>query len=151
MDLRQEQLRTARTRLDEENTRVSHRITNTWIWCLAPRQKSGHSPDVTISITKADDQEKRLVVRAEEKFRSSQDLLTQTYSPALIRNYLEKELHRVWNRGHVSVNELWDFHTKFLYLPRLRRLAVMTHGLVDPDTLAPVSYTHLTLPTKRIV
>lgn len=136
MDLRQEQLRTARTRLDEENTRVSHRITNTWIWCLAPRQKSGHSPDVTISITKADDQEKRLVVRAEEKFRSSQDLLTQTYSPTLIRNYLEKELHRVWNRGHVSVNELWDFHTKFLYLPRLRRLAVMTHGLVDPDTLA---------------
>lgn len=136
MDLRQEQLRTARTRLDEENARVGHRITGTWIWCLAPRQKDGRSPDITITINKADDQEKRLAVRAEEKFRSSQDLLTRTYSPALIRNYLEKELHRVWNRGHVSVAELWDLHTKFLYLPRLRRMAVMTHGLEGPDTLA---------------
>lgn len=142
LNLRQDELRTVRTRTDEESSRVDERITNTWIWCLSPRQKDGRSPDVTVSSSKADDGEARLAVRAARKFHDTDNLQTTAYSPLLIKTYLEKELHRIWNLGHISVAELWDLHAKYLYLPRLRQRSTILDGIRGtPDTLmGDVSY-----------
>lgn len=136
LDLRQKQLDDVRKRSDDESRKVDQQITTTWIWCLAPRQKSGSSPDINITANKADGQESRLVVRAEEKFRATDDLLTGPYSAVLIKNYLENSLHRVWNRGHISVEDLWDLHARYPYLPRLRRPGTIIDGIEGgSDTL----------------
>lgn len=136
LDLRQKQLDDVRTRSDDESRKVDQQITTTWIWCMAPRQKSGSSPDVTVNANKADGQESRLVVRAEDRFRATDDLLTGPYSAVLIKNYLENTLHRIWNRGHISVEELWDLHAKYPYLPRLRRPGTIIEGIEgSSDTL----------------
>lgn len=129
LDLRHEQEVTARRRSDEENDKVERQLRSAWIWALAPRQMDGTSPDIKISASKTHDAEDRLTVRASRKFNDNDELRSQTYAPLLIRRSLDQWLHRVWNSGHVSVEELWQLHAKYLYLPRLRSRAVLIEGV----------------------
>ena len=129
LDLRKEQQATAQRRRDEEAKKIEAQVTTTWIWCLAPRQKNGASPDIAVSQLKADNGETRLAVRAVKRFTDADELRSESYAPALIRRALDRDLYSVWNRGSISVEQLWDYHADYLYLPRLRNMAVLLNGV----------------------
>lgn len=129
LDLRHEQAATARRRMDEDARAVEAMIATTWIWAIAPRQQDGSTPEVELNTSKADNSETRLAVRAAEKFADMDELRSDSYAPALIRVDLDNSLFSVWNRGHISVEKLWELHTTYLYLPRLRNQAILRHGV----------------------
>jgi hypothetical protein len=52
-------------------------------------------------------------------------------APATIRHDLDSKLHRVWNQGHIRVGDLWDYYTKYPYLPRLRDKTVLMRAIED--------------------
>ena len=57
--------------------------------------------------------------------------------------------------GFSSLAENWGVHAKLIYKYQIlyldRTMIVSWHHLVNDIDLCSVSYTHLTLPTKRIV
>jgi hypothetical protein len=53
------------------------------------------------------------------------------HSSRNIHHYLAGPLKAVWERGFVSVGELWDLYTTYPYLPRLRDRSVLEAGLRD--------------------
>lgn len=129
LDLRHEQAQTARRRVDEEARRVENQIPETWIWALAPRQATGNDATVSVGVSKTETKERRLAVRASEKFVANGDLYDAMYAPRLIRGNLDKYLFSVWNQGHIGVEKLWEFHSSYLYLTRLRSLGVLIRGV----------------------
>lgn len=129
LDLRHEQAQTARRRVDEEAKRVENQIPETWVWALAPRQSSGTEVSVSVTVNKTESKERRLAVRAAEKFVANGDLYDSVYAPQLIRGNLDRFLFSVWNQGHISVDKLWDFHSSYLYLTRLRAMSVLLRGV----------------------
>lgn len=131
LDLRQEQALTARRRMDEEARAVEAMVATTWIWAIAPRQRDGSTPEVELNTSKADNAETRLAARAAQKFADMDELRADSYAPALIRVDLDNSLYTVWNRGHISVEKLWDLHTTYLYLPRLRSQTILFDGVAS--------------------
>src|SRR5262249_34354191 len=51
--------------------------------------------------------------------------LYTAFVPVLLRMRLDGALASLWESGHVSVNELWNAFSRYLYLPRLRDLDVL--------------------------
>ena len=59
----------------------------------------------------------------------------------------ETSLYQIWIKpAHIGVAPRWET-AEFPKTPALNKLQLVVSG----DGIAPVSYTHLTLPTKRIV
>jgi hypothetical protein len=48
-----------------------------------------------------------------------------------IRIDLDQHLSSVWQRGHIRVGDLWNYHCKYVYLPRLRDRPVLDQGILD--------------------
>jgi hypothetical protein len=48
------------------------------------------------------------------------------FSPQMLRSKLDGELHTLWDGGHVTVRDLWENFAKYVYLPRLRDIEVLT-------------------------
>lgn len=146
LDLRQEQLRTAQSRNDAENSKLTSLVSGAWTVGLAPRQ-DGASPDVTVEPVKAQATEQRLAVRAETAFTNADALRARDYAPPVIEIRLRRELRTLWNTGRIRAGELADLHAKYLYLPRLRSpkilydgLAEVTHSLADDTFWLAESY-----------
>ncbi|MGO3152807.1 MAG: DUF499 domain-containing protein [Galactobacter sp.] len=128
LDLRQEQLRSARSRNDAENEKLGRLLIGTWTIGLAPRQE-GNSPDITVQSTSVAAKDARLAVHAEQAFTRADELRATDYAPQLIALRLQRELRTVWNAGRVRARELAELHAKYLYLPRLRSPRVLYNGL----------------------
>ena len=60
-----------------------------------------------------------------------EDVLRVQIAPATIRHDLDSKLHRVWNQGRIRVGDLWDYYTKYPYLPRLRDKSVLMRAIED--------------------
>jgi len=129
LDLRHEQASTARRRMEEEAGRIENQVPSTWIWTISPHQKDGGSPVIDVKPSKVDNAETRLAVRAAKKFTDADELRSEVYAPALIRVTLDRFLFSIWNQGHITVEQLWDFHASYLYLPRLRDIGVLLRGV----------------------
>ena len=50
-------------------------------------------------------------------------------APSAIRLDLNQRLRAVWDRGHISVGELWGYYCKYPYLTRLRDRSVLVDGV----------------------
>lgn len=137
LDLRQEQLRTARSRNDAENSKLGRLVSGAWTVGIAPRQ-DGAGPEVDIEVIRTPADEERLVVRAEKAFSGADALRAKDYAPPVIEIRLRRELRTLWNTGRIRTGELAALHAKYLYLPRLRSpgilydgLSQITHSLAD--------------------
>ncbi|ALN14480.1 DUF499 domain-containing protein [Acidipropionibacterium acidipropionici] len=130
LDLRQEQMRTAAQRSDDENKRVESLISDAWTHGLTPHQ-TGNNPEIEVRTFKLDTSEPRLHARAEKGFTRDDELVAGTYGPRVILMNLERYLARIWNKGYISARELYELHAKYLYLPRLRSIQVLYRGLDD--------------------
>lgn len=129
LDLTQQRLALASSKVDETNKVVAQRISTSWVWALYPRHRGGDEP-FTISVVRADGDDDRLGVRTGKKL-VKEDLLRVQIVPATIRHDLDSKLHRVWNEGRVRVGDLWGYYTKYPYLPRLRDKTVLIRAIED--------------------
>ncbi|WP_225755648.1 Swt1 family HEPN domain-containing protein [Actinotalea sp. Marseille-Q4924] len=129
LDLTQQNAEQARKRTEDSSRTIDDQIANAWIWALHGVQTDPRQP-LTVGQVKCDGSEKRLAVRAGARLVREDALRTQL-APAALHVDLTGHLLAKWNRGHVSVGELWDYCTRYPYMPRLRDKRVLTETLRD--------------------
>jgi hypothetical protein len=129
LDLSPKQQRQAEQRRQRANETTDQRIGSTYVWVLAPEQRDPKRP-VTWQILKAEGSSIDLAERVSAKLRS-EGALGAVHVSRTIHNYLTGPLAPIWERGHVSVGELWGYYTHHPYLPRLRDQSVLEAGIRD--------------------
>ncbi len=129
LDLTPNQVDLATTRLGSANDVTEQRISTTYIWVIYPYQPDPSRP-LELSVIKAESQSPELALRVSEKL-NREGALASVHSSRNIHHYLAGPLKAVWERGYVSVGELWDLYTTYPYLPRLRDRSVLEAGLQD--------------------
>jgi predicted AAA+ superfamily ATPase len=118
------QVEANRSRSDEA---VTARIGQTYHWALVPDQPDPARPPV-ITAEKADGAGGVLADRVSDKLTRA-GLLAGAIAARSIRLDLEQRLASVWNRGHISVGELWAYYCRYPYLTRLRDRSVLEDGV----------------------
>ncbi|GAB2445512.1 Swt1 family HEPN domain-containing protein [Streptosporangium sandarakinum] len=127
LDLTVQQIKQVETRLANADQAVELRIRETYYWALVPAQAPG--AHITWQMEKADGSKERLAERVSAKLRQI-DALRVIQAASVIRGNLDNELASVWQRGHISIKELWDYYCRYPYLPRLRGREVLEGGIV---------------------
>ena len=123
LDLTQGQVELVDARITAVNTTVKQRINETWVWALHPQQADGAQP-LSMSQSKADGATDSIVRTAGERLLK-QDVVINHFSMQGIAIELQNHLRSRWNSGRISVGELWEFHTRYPYLARLRDKQVL--------------------------
>jgi hypothetical protein len=133
------QAETKRGQFDEV---VAQRIGETFIWVLVASQTPS-DPTVAWEETRVSGPDP-LAVRVSKKLRNEESLISE-YSGARLRMDLDRI--PLWRGNHVSVKQLWNDYSQYLYLPRLRDHGVLLDAIRsgvalltwDPDTFAYAS------------
>ncbi len=112
----------AETRQADADRTVSLRLNEAYQWLLVPHQPVATGPMVW-ETTRADGQGS-LVERASHKLVHTGGLYVD-YPPVLLRLQLDGPLAPLWEAGHVTVNQLWEAYSRYLYLHRLRDIEVL--------------------------
>ncbi len=129
LDLTQQHAEQAERRTEETSCTIDDQLPSTWIWGLHGVQSNPAEP-LAVGQVKCDGSERRLAVRTGVRFVREDALRTQV-APAALHVDLTDHLRARWNRGFVSVTELWDYYTRYPYLPRMRDHRVLTEALRD--------------------
>lgn len=127
LDLTQGQVETASQRISAFNRTVEQRIRETWIWGLHPQQQNAAAPWTTAQL-KADGATDSVVRTVGDKFEKN-DVVIAHFSMQAIAIELQNSLRSRWNTGSISIGELWDFHTRYPYLARLRDKQVLLDAI----------------------
>ncbi|GAA4227923.1 Swt1 family HEPN domain-containing protein [Actinomadura meridiana] len=127
LDLTTQQIKQVETRRTNANQAVGLRIRETFYWTLLPvQQPGGH---ITWQEEKAEGRQDRLAERVSPKLKQV-DGLRVVQGASLIRGNLDRELASVWEKGYISVGELWAYYCRYPYLPRLRDREVLDAGVL---------------------
>lgn len=129
MNLTAQQAAQVRTRRTQADRTVDLRIPNTYYWAIVPAQPNPAAPP-ELEILRADGAQDRLADRVSAKLRQG-GLIATTYSARMIRLELDGPLHTVWEKGHVSVGDLWSYYCKYPYMMRLRDRTVLDDAIRD--------------------
>jgi hypothetical protein len=129
LDLTQNQIDLATTRLTSANDVTDQRISTIYIWVIYPYQPDPSKP-MDLPVVKAESQSTELALRVSEKL-NREGALAAVHSARNIHHYLAGPLKAMWERGYVSAGELWNLYTTYPYLPRLRDRSVLEAGLRD--------------------
>lgn len=121
------QLKSAQDRKADYNRAVDIQIDSAYIWVIAPEQPDLNSP-VLWQPLKADTSEISLATRASKKLKNKGDLYIQT-RPAVLRQYLNGPLAKGWEKGHISVGDLWVHLRQYHYLPRLKNREILDDAI----------------------
>ncbi|MEV0106231.1 Swt1 family HEPN domain-containing protein [Nocardia sp. NPDC050799] len=119
----------ARRRMDETNKAIGQRIAATFIWVLYPEQPDGSRP-LTIVSRKVEGRGEALA-RTVSKRVVTDDILRTSTAPRNVRMDLDNHLRNRWNDGRIALGELWDYYTKYPYLPRMKDRAVLDRAVQD--------------------
>lgn len=106
------------SRWDESGKTVDSRLLETYQWLLVPRLEAATGGTITWIETKLGGSG-TLYERAGSKADSGGHVYTD-YAPLLLRMKLDSELAPMWADGSVTVGQLWDAYSRYLYLHRLR-------------------------------
>ncbi|GGL28051.1 Swt1 family HEPN domain-containing protein [Planomonospora parontospora] len=126
LDLTNQQRDQVKTRLANADQAVELRLRETYYWAFVPVQAPGGH--ITWQEERADGGKERLAERVSAKLQQA-DALRVIQAASVIRGNLDNELASVWQRGHISVRELWDYYCRYPYLPRLRDRSVLDAGI----------------------
>ncbi|MCF6508334.1 DUF499 domain-containing protein [Blastococcus sp. MG754426] len=127
LNLTAQQKAQAERRASQADEAVRLRILATYIWAIVPEQPDAARP-VSLTVQKAEGSQERLADRVSAKLRQG-GLLATTYGMRNVRMDLDGPLRSVWDKGHVSVGELWGFYCRYPYLGRLRDRTVLEGAL----------------------
>jgi hypothetical protein len=123
LDLTPTQLDLATTRRDDASTVVEQRIFTSYIWVMFPDQPHADRP-MEVREVKAENQAATLAERVSERLHR-EGQLAAVHSALAIQQQLTGPLRALWDRGYVSVGELWELYSTYPYLPRLRDRSVI--------------------------
>ena len=118
LDLTQGQVAEAQRKADQFNKTVEQRIRETWIRGLYP-EPDGDGHEVRVAQRKADGATDSIARFAGERLARDSAVQTVT-SPASLAIALNGRLKTVWDKGRISVKDLWETHHRYLYMPRLK-------------------------------
>ncbi|MBW8172946.1 DUF499 domain-containing protein [Ornithinimicrobium sp. Arc0846-15] len=129
-DFTQSNLKLIERKVDENNKTADQRVQTAWIWGLHPRS-TGAAP-FTVSALKVEG-DGGLAARTGRRF-VKEDLLRVQIAPTTIHMDLTQRLVKVWNNGRVRVGDLWDYYTRYPYMPRLRDRAVLMDAVQSSNS-----------------
>lgn len=129
-DFTQSNLKLIERKIDEHNRTADQRVQTSWIWALYPRG-NGSTP-FGVSVLKVEG-EGGLVLRTGRRL-VKEDLLRVQIAPMTVQMDLTSRLVKVWNNGRVRVGDLWDYYTRYPYMPRLRDRSVLIRAVEDVMT-----------------
>jgi len=127
LNLDEFQKRQAETKKNNANEAVDLRIAEAYQWLLVPTQPDPKGA-VTWTDLKLNGQDGSLAARAAKKLKNEEALLVQMGGVRL-----RTELDRVplWTGNHVSIKQLCEYMTRYLYLPRLRDEQVLLGAIQE--------------------
>lgn len=132
LNLDTHQRKQAATKLAQADEAIDLRIAETYVWGLVPRLDDpvGQTSMDLVRINGSGS----IAQRASRRFVNDGALQTQ-FPAVMLRNKLDNVLGRMWEDGHVSVNELWEAFAKYIYLPRLRDRTVLKRTIAEGPAL----------------
>jgi hypothetical protein len=122
LDLSPQQQQQAGARCADADGSVTARLADAYQALLVPRLVAPTDP-LSWEEVKVDGQG-NLVERAGRKLVEVGGLYV-TYPPVLLRLHLDDELASLWEVGSVTVGQVWQAYTRYLYLHRLRDVEVL--------------------------
>ena len=117
----------AKNQRQQSDDAVDLRLAEAYKYAFVPRQDVATDP-IWIDVVTLD-QQGSVPQRVSRKLTTLGNLAVQ-FPPALLRLRLDNELSSVWDDGHVSVGDLWEYFAKYIYLPRLRDQDVLLEAIV---------------------
>jgi len=138
LDLTPTQVELATTRADAASLVVDQRIFTSYIWVIFPDQPEADRP-MEVREVKAENQAATLAERVSERLHR-EGQLAAVHSALAISQRLAGPLRALWDRGYVSVGELWDLYSTYPYLPRLRDRSVIEDAV--REVLNSITWEH---------
>ncbi|TJZ52107.1 ATP-binding protein [Streptomyces piniterrae] len=130
LDLTDSQRTQARSRMEKADETVSLRLGKAYRWVLVPEQIPGAKiewVDFKVDLSTIDD----AALQVGERLKR-QGMLYLQQAPAVLHQRIKDALAQEWDRdGHISVGRLWELHTKYPYMNRLRDRSVLDQGIED--------------------
>lgn len=130
LDLTASQHKQATARRDKANETVDSRMPGTYQWALVPVEEPGEK--IQLQVRKVDGSAP-LAERVGKRLGNDGRLAT-SMAARLVRMHLDNT-PALWQRGWISVGELWDAFAKYAYLPRLRDSSVLRAAVLDQPML----------------
>jgi uncharacterized protein len=138
LDLTQSDAARAKDKLNEASDTLATRLREAWCWLIYPSQTSAHE-EISFVQGKLTAQD-NLLIRATKKL-VSEDGLFPEIGPVRLNRDLEKY---IWQENpHLLLSDLWEYHNKFVYLPRLKDRPVLTKSIssaISQITAGPFAY-----------
>lgn len=126
LDLTQSDAARAKAQLSEANSTLDTRLKEAWCWLLYPSQASALE-DVAFVAGKISSQD-NVLARATKKLVSEEAMFTEL-GPVRLNRDLEKF---IWSdKPHLHLGELWEYHNRYVYLPRLRDKDVLAKSILS--------------------
>lgn len=163
LGLTPQQLQQATERAERASQTVHDRLLGAYHWILAPEWPS-NAQTFTLPAIKVESTGTSLAERVSQKMVNDGALST-TRASSSIRLDLTTHLAALWDRGHISVGELWTYYSDYPYMPRLRDRRVLNAGIESfsegstlywqqesfaiADALEDGVYKNLVLPTDK--
>jgi uncharacterized protein len=124
LDLTQSDAARAKAKLTEADDTLATRLREAWCWLIYPAQSSAHEEISFVQgkLTAQDD----LLLRATKKL-VSEDALFPEIGPIRLNRDLEKYIWQ--DNPHLMLSDLWEYHNKFVYLPRVKDRFVLTKSV----------------------
>ena len=138
LDLTQSDAARAKSQLTEANSTLDTRLREAWCWLIYPSQPSAHE-DVELIVGKISAQD-NILVRATKKLASEEAIFTEL-GPVRLNRDLEKY---IWaDNPHLNLAKLWEFHNRYIYLPRLKDKYVLKQSVfsaISQTVAGPFAY-----------
>lgn len=134
IDLTHHQAKQAESQRKDADGEVMARLPETYRWLMVPEQTTPHSK-MSFRVLGLSG-EGSLAARALRKLKD-EELLLSGFSPGVLRREMDKT--PLWRNGHVSIRQLADDFSRYIYLPRL----------LGPETLAETIRRGLSAPGWR--
>lgn len=129
LDLTENQKNQAIDRKAKSDETVKSRILGTYLWALVP-----DGQPVAIKAVKIENQATSLAERVSKRMGSDGTLSTQQ-AAAAIRYQLNSTAGPLWEKGYVTVDDLWSMYATYPYMPRLKDREVLVQGLLNQPML----------------
>ena len=127
LDLTQQQVKQATTQVENFKSSVNALIPEVFKWILIPKKSKATDAEIEWDTIKIGGQEP-LAELVCNRLRKSEELLM---SLAGTRLRLEIDRIPLWQGNHISINELCENFSKYLYLPRILDQSVLLSAITD--------------------
>ncbi|MBJ2329795.1 DUF499 domain-containing protein [Schaalia cardiffensis] len=129
-DLTHSQAEQAKAKALETRAAAERAVSAAWVWALHPEQDDGTRP-FTVRGTRIDGDESRIAVRAGAKLGRQDQILTHCSASSIALDLQGTNLRARWNRGWITVSELWSLYTRYPYMKRLRDERVLRSAVAS--------------------